>query len=132
MSKWSTVKNNNLQSDVRMDLLEEALKGMGVSLDYNVTNISNSWGHETCTAAFVKDNKVLSLGIKVDNEGGISLVGDTWGTGLGGDGKQEQLMNSIAQRYTSELYQEVLTEKGFDVTVETNEEGKLVVIGMQS
>ena len=132
MSVWKSVKNTTMEQNVDMEMLEKALETMGVSLDYTVNSISNSWGHETCTAAFVKDGRVLSLGVNVDNNGGISLVGDTWGTGLGGDGKQDALMNKIAQQYNSELYQDRLVGMGYDIdSVEVNEKGEIVISAIQ-
>lgn len=132
MSVWKEVKNSTMERAVDMDMLERALETMGVSLDHTVNSITNTWGHETCTAAFVKDGKVLSLGINVDNNGGISLVGDTWGTGLGGDGKQDALMNRIAQLYNSELYQDRLSNMGFDIdSVDVNEKGEIVINAIQ-
>ena len=115
MSVWKSVKNNTMDKAVNMEMLETALNAMGVSLDYSVNEISNTWGHQSCTAAFVKDGKVLSLGVQQDANGGITLVGDTWGTGLGGDGKQDALMDRIAQNYNSELYQDRLAFMGFSI-----------------
>ena len=129
MSVWKSVKNNTMEKAVDMEMLEAALSTMGVSLDYTVNSISNNWGHQTCTAAFVKDGKVLSLGVQQDENGGITLVGDTWGTGLGGDGKQDALMDRIAQNYNSELYQDRLAFMGFsidDVSVD-KETGEIVI-----
>lgn len=132
MSVWKSVKNTTMEQNVDMEMLEKALETMGVSLDYTINSISNTWGHETCTAAFVKDGRVLSLGVNVDNNGGISLVGDTWGTGLGGDGKQDALMNRIAQQYNSELYQDRLVGMGYDIdSVEVNEKGEIVISAVQ-
>ena len=129
MSVWKSVKNNTMDKAVNMEMLETALNAMGVSLDYSVNEISNTWGHQSCTAAFVRDGKVLSLGIQQDENGGITLVGDTWGTGLGGDGKQDALMDRIAQNYNSELYQDRLAYMGFsveDVSVD-KETGEIVI-----
>ena len=129
MSVWKSVKNNTMDKAVNMEMLETALNAMGVSLDYSVNEISNTWGHQSCTAAFVKDGKVLSLGVQQDENGGITLVGDTWGTGLGGDGKQDALMDRIAQNYNSELYQDRLAFMGFsidDVSVD-KETGEIVI-----
>ena len=129
MSVWKSVKNNTMEKAVDMEMLERGLETMGVSLDYTVNSISNNWGHQTCTAAFVKDGKVLSLGVQQDANGGITLVGDTWGTGLGGDGKQDALMDRIAQNYNSELYQDRLAFMGFsidDVSVD-KETGEIVI-----
>ena len=129
MSIWKSVKNNTMDKAVNMEMLETALNAMGVSLDYSVNEISNTWGHQSCTAAFVKDGKVLSLGVQQDANGGITLVGDTWGTGLGGDGKQDALMDRIAQNYNSELYQDRLAFMGFsvdDVSVD-KETGEIVI-----
>jgi hypothetical protein len=132
MSVWKSVKNNTMEKAVDMDMLTKALAEMGVTLDFTVNNISNTWGHETCSAAFVRNGRVLSLGINVDDKGGVSLVGDTYGTGLGGDGKQDSLMNRIAQLYNSELYQERLTAMGYNITsVTKNEKGELVISAIQ-
>ena len=129
MSVWKSVKNNTMEKAVNMEMLETALNAMGVSLDYSVNEISNTWGHQSCTAAFVRDGKVLSLGVQQDENGGVTLVGDTWGTGLGGDGKQDALMDRIAQNYNSELYQDRLAFMGFsidDVSVD-KETGEIVI-----
>lgn len=132
MSVWKSVKNTTMEQNVDMEMLEKALEGMGVSLDHTVNTISNTWGKEACTAAFVKDGRVLSLGVNVDANGGITLVGDTWGTGLGGDGKQDALMNRIAQLYNSELYQDRLIGMGYDIeSVEVNEKGEIVINAIQ-
>ena len=129
MSIWKSVKNNTMEKAVNMEMLEAALNTMGVSLDYSVNEISNTWGHQSCTAAFVRDGKVLSLGVQQDENGGVTLVGDTWGTGLGGDGKQDALMNRIAQNYNSELYQDRLAFMGFSVDdVSKDEETGEIVI----
>ena len=129
MSVWKSVKNNTMEKAVNMEMLEAALNAMGISLDYSVNEISNTWGHQSCTAAFVKDGKVLSLGVQQDANGGITLVGDTWGTGLGGDGKQDALMDRIAQNYNSELYQDRLAFMGFSVDdVSVDEETREIVI----
>ena len=129
MSIWKSVKNNTMEKAVNMEMLETALNAMGVSLDYSVNEISNTWGHQSCTAAFVRDGKVLSLGIQQDENGGITLVGDTWGTGLGGDGKQDALMDRIAQNYNSELYQDRLAYMGFSVedVSKDKETGEIVI-----
>ena len=129
MSVWKSVKNNTMDKAVNMEMLETALNAMGVSLDYSVNEISNTWGHQSCTAAFVKDGKVLSLGVQQDANGGITLVGDTWGTGLGGDGKQDALMDRIAQNYNSELYQDRLAYMGFSVedVSKDKETGEIVI-----
>ena len=129
MSIWKSVKNNTMERAVNMEMLEAALNTMGVSLDYSVNEISNTWGHQSCTAAFVKDGKVLSLGVQQDANGGITLVGDTWGTGLGGDGKQDALMDRIAQNYNSELYQDRLAYMGFSVedVSKDKETGEIVI-----
>ena len=129
MSIWKSVKNNTMEKAVNMEMLETALNAMGVSLDYSVNEISNTWGHQSCTAAFVRDGKVLSLGIQQDENGGVTLVGDTWGTGLGGDGKQDALMDRIAQNYNSELYQDRLAYMGFSVedVSKDKETGEIVI-----
>ena len=129
MSVWKSVKNNTMDKAVNMEMLETALNAMGVSLDYSVNEISNTWGHQSCTAAFVRDGKVLSLGVQQDENGGITLVGDTWGTGLGGDGKQDALMDRIAQNYNSELYQDRLAYMGFSVedVSKDKETGEIVI-----
>lgn len=132
MSVWKSIKNNNMDQNVKMEMLEKGLANMGVTLDYNTKTIQNSYGSETCTAAFVMNGRVLSLGINQDAKGGVSLVGDTWGTGLGGDGKQEALMNRIAQQYSSELYQDILDNKGFTLDkVETTSDGKIKIKAFQ-
>lgn len=130
MSVWKTVKNNTMEKNVDMKMLDKALEGIGAKLDYNIKEVRNSWGHEKCTAGIfnVNKNKITALGVRTTKEGGIELVGDTWGSGLGGDGKQDELMNKIAQQYNKELYTVKLNEMGYIVTdTTTNANGEIEI-----
>lgn len=129
MSVWKQVKNNALNSNCEMELLEKALERMGVTLDKNVKTVSNAWGHSDCDAALVKDGVVTALGIKWTEEKGIELVGDPYCSGIAADGKHQSVLNQIAQYYVTEKYNEQLQNMGFCIKdiVKDETTGEMIV-----
>ena len=97
MSHLTTYSNNSLVNTDRARL-GEALKELGITLDYDNRQIKNTWINETVDAAFIHDGKRIAAGINfkmVDGKETIEVAGDFWGTGL----KQEELTNKLAQVY---------------------------------
>lgn len=98
MSHLTTYSNNSLVNTDRARL-NESLRELGITLDYDNRTIKNQWIEETVDAAFIYDGKRIAVGInfKTDAEGKetIEVAGDFWGTGL----KQEELTNRLAQIY---------------------------------
>lgn len=133
MSIWKKVESKILNKDVRRDMLENSLKEIGIGLDYGTTTINNVYGKAEVDAAFInlRTNKVTSLGIKFNAEGGINLEGDIWGTGLGTDGNQEVLFNKIAQYYQKNNLLDAFAKNGYIVesnTVNANGEIELEAV----
>lgn len=116
MSVWKKIESEVLAKDVKRDLFERALnEDLGVTLDYKTNNIRNTWGSETVDCAIVNNGRVTALGFRFSDNGGVELVGDIFGSGLGGDGKQESLMNKIAQFYQKHNLKQNLELNGWIV-----------------
>lgn len=117
MSVWKRIESKVLEANVKRDVLETALGELGIGLDYNTKTIRNGYGEDKVDAAFINlnDNQVKSLGIVFNKKGGIELYGDIWGTGFGGDGKQEGLLNKIAQAYQKVNVLQVVEENGWTI-----------------
>lgn len=131
MSIWKKVISDVLASGVSAKMLEETLNEMGIGLDYSIKNLKNSYGRDTCDAAFTKDGRVLSLGIKFNKDKGIELIGDIWGTNLGIDGKQEALMDKIAHNYQVNNVKEQVQKNNWFIENQYVENGKTVIEIMQ-
>lgn len=111
MSVWTRVQNKALYEGVDMNILEEALAEMNITLNYNVKEVENAYGASKVDAALVnKDNEVTSLGIVRNEKGGISLVGDTWQSGIIGDRQANKLIDLISQ-----LYQKIKIKKDLEL-----------------
>lgn len=131
MSVWKKIISDVLASSVDTKMLEETLGEMGIGLNYSVKSLKNAYGKDTCDAAFTKDGKVLSLGIKFNDKKGIELVGDIWGTNLGGDGKQEVLMDNIAHNYQVNNVKQQVQMNNWFIENQYVENGKTVIEIMQ-
>lgn len=123
MSVWTRVQNRALYEGVDMKLLEEALSDMNITLDYNVKEIRNAYGSSKVEAALVnKDKCVTSLGIARNEKGGISLVGDTWQSGIVGDREANKLIDLISQAYQKVKIKRDLELQGWMVnTIKKND-----------
>lgn len=129
MSVWKKIESKVLASGVDMRLLEETLKKeFDVTLDFKTTRIRNTWGSEDVDCALVNNGRVRALGFRISKENGIELVGDIYGSGLGGDGDQEVLMNKIAQMYQKFNMVSKLSANGWNIeNIDTNEEGEVIL-----
>ena len=127
MSVWKKISRDVLSEDVNRKLLAEALEDMGIKLNSSIKQLKNGYGSDTCDAAFIKNGRLLSLGIRYTAKGGIELVGDIWGTGLGKDGTQESLMNLIAHNYQVKHIKDQLEYTSWNIEEETTIDGKTVL-----
>lgn len=127
MSVWKKIESKVLESGVNMELLAKALKDeLNVTMDFNTKKIRNTWGSETVDCALYneRDRKTTALGFRFSKENGVELVGDIYGSGLGSDGNQEKLMNTIAKFYQKHNIINKLESNGWvveDVNVTEND-----------
>ena len=127
MSVWTRVQNKALYEGVDMNILEEALAEMNIILNYNVKEVENAYGSSKVDAALVnKDNEVTSLGIVRNEKGGISLVGDTWQSGIIGDRQANKLIDLISQSYQKIKIKKDLELQGWMVNT-VKKEDKIVL-----
>lgn len=127
MSVWTRVQNKALYEGVDMNILEEALAEMNITLNYNVKEVENAYGSSKVDAALVnKDNEVTSLGIVRNEKGGISLVGDTWQSGIIGDRQANKLIDLISQSYQKIKIKKDLELQGWMVNT-VKKEDKIVL-----
>lgn len=129
MSHLTTFKNNALVNTKR-EALAEAVKEIGLTLDYNHKNIKNTWIDETVDGAFMQDGKYVSVGVRfatnADGQEEVTIAGDFWGTGL----VQEELTNKIAQVYQKNRVLDLCAESNWyvdDNAVVTNENGDIEI-----
>lgn len=130
MSVWTKVQNRVLYENVDMEILKEALLEMNVSLDESTKEIANSFGRSKVDAGLYFNNQKTSLGIVKNAKGGISLVGDTWKSGIVGDKQADKLINMMSQAYQKVKLKKELELQGWDVNV-IKKEDKIVLQCMQ-
>ena len=130
MSVWTKVQAKALYKDVDMNILEEALLSMGITLDKNVKEVSNAFGKSKVYASLVNKGKQTALGIIRNANGGITLAGDTWKSGIVGDKEANKLINLMAQVYQKTKVKKELELQGWQVT-EVKKEDKIVLQCMQ-
>lgn len=126
MSVWTKVQNTVLKENVDMVILGEALNELELSLDNTVTEVKNSFGRSKVDAGLLYKNNPISLGIVKTNNGGISLVGDTWHSGIVGDKQADKLINMISQVYQKVKLKKELEMQGWTVDV-IKKEDKIVL-----
>lgn len=131
MSIWKKLESKILESNVNERLLREALGDLNISLDTKIKTIRNSYGEDSVDAGFVYNKRPVSLGIRYNKNKGIELIGDIFNTGLGRDGKQEGLLNKIAQSYQKRHIINRLETNGWTVeSIEVKEE-KIIIDAVQ-
>ncbi len=84
MSCWRNYTCDVLK-DVDKNIMEEALKNKGVTLDYTNRIVKSYYEDrsENVDATFIKDGHSIDLGIIFDDETHhAKIVGDFWNTGL--------------------------------------------------
>lgn len=130
MSVWTRVQNKALYENVDMVIFKEALAEMDITLDYEIKEISNSYGKSKVDAGIIYKNNKTSLGITINTKGGISLVGDTWKSGIVGDKQADKLINMMSQAYQKVRLKKELELQGWLVNT-VKKEDKIVLECMQ-
>lgn len=93
MSHWKTFKSDVL-TNTNVDMLRTALGEIGVGLDTNRKQISNTWGKEDVDMAFSVNGRGVALGLKQVGDK-MELRGDFYGTGL----RENEFMDKLTQVY---------------------------------
>lgn len=129
MSHLTTFKNNSLV-DTKKELLAAAIQEIGLEIDYNHKTVSNQWINEPVDAAFKKDGRYISVGLRFTKNGEgkeeVTVAGDFWGTGL----RQEELTNKIAQIYQKHHVMDVCSSAHWFIdndAITTEENGDIVI-----
>ena len=130
MSVWTKVQNRALYENVDMAIFTEALAEMEITLDYEIKEISNSFGRSKVDAGIIYKNNKTALGITRNTKGGISLVGDTWRSGIVGDKQADKLINMMSQAYQKVRLKKELELQGWVVNT-VKKEDKIVLECMQ-
>ena len=130
MSVWTKVQNRALYENVDMAIFTEALAEMEITLDYGIKEISNSFGRSKVDAGIIYKNNKTALGITKNTKGGISLVGDTWRSGIVGDKQADKLINMMSQAYQKVRLKKELELQGWVVNT-VKKEDKIVLECMQ-
>ena len=129
MSVWKKIESKVMDKNVSRSTLAKALEKMNITLDDSVKTISNAYGSDTCDAALINNANPsrVSLGVKFNAQGGVELVGDIWGTGLGNDGGQEGLLDRIAHHYQVENITEQLSMSNWCIESTVDKNGKTIM-----
>ena len=130
MSVWTKVQNRALYENVDMAIFTEALAEMEITLDQGIKEISNSFGRSKVDAGIIYKNNKTALGITRNTKGGISLVGDTWRSGIVGDKQADKLINMMSQAYQKVRLKKELELQGWVVNT-VKKEDKIVLECMQ-
>lgn len=130
MSVWTKVQNKALYENVDMAIFQEALLGMELTLDNNVKEVSNAFGKSKVDAGLIFKGNATALGIVRNSRGGISLVGDTWKSGIVGDKQANKLINMMSQAYQKVKLKKELENQGWVVN-EVVKQDKIVLECMQ-
>ena len=129
MSVWKKIESKVMDKNVSKETLAKALEKRNITLDDSIKTISNAFGSDTCDAALI--NKAnpsrVSMGVRFNKNGGVELVGDIWGTGLGKDKGQEELLDRIAHHYQVENITEQLSMSNWCIESTVTENGKTVM-----
>lgn len=118
MSVWKKVESNAVGKNVKLNILEKALKKMDISLNKNVKELKNGFGSDKCFAALVNSKgKITDVGIDFTDKGGLQVVGDLWCSGLNfRDGGHQELLDTIAHNYQVEHIKAKAKEELWTVT----------------
>lgn len=131
MSHWITYKNDILKN-TRKNMLEKALKEMGLELDCSIKSIRNTFGHETVDMGIRKNGELVSLGfkeVKNGNDVSLELHGDFFNTGI----NQQNFMDTLSQYYTkNDIVDKIENNTSYDIeSIETNENGEFEIMAYQ-
>lgn len=98
MSEWRKYENNFFKN-IDIPTLEKAVKSLGLGIDTNVKEVRNYYGSSPVDLAFVKNNHVLSIGLKFEQDGNVALHGDFYATGI----QETDFIDKLSQQYSKEM-----------------------------
>lgn len=130
MSVWTKVQNRALYENVNMEIFKEALLEMEITLNNDVKEISNAYGKSKVDAGIIFKGNPTSLGIVKNPKGGITLIGDTWKSGIVGDKQADKLINMMSQAYQKVKIKKELETQGWIIN-EVKKQDKIVLECMQ-
>lgn len=134
MSHLTTFKNNSL-TNTNKEMLAKAISEIqGLSINYSIKNIKNTWINETVDAGFVYNSKAIAVGLRfeesINTETGkkeeVAVVaGDFYGTGL----RQKEITNKIAQIYQKHRVIDVCQDAMWTIDQDeiVEEDGEIVI-----
>lgn len=127
MSVWTRVQSQGLK-DVKMKEFVKALDELELKLDDRKI-IKNYYGEDIVDNGLKYRGREIDLGIKKEPNGYLSLVGDTYNSGIVSDNCAEELLNLINQRYQKVILEKKLKREGWNVkTTIDNKKIKLVCV----
>lgn len=130
MSVWTKVQSKVLYENVDIEILQEALSTINVTLDFNTKEIENAYGKSVVDAGLKNKGETTSLGIVIGRNKGITLVGDTWRSGIVGDKQANKLIDMMSQLYQKTKVKKELENQGWLVK-EIKKDDKITLECMQ-
>lgn len=126
MSCWRSYSCDVLKN-VDKDMLKDALKEMGLSIDTKVHRVKSMWDSNagSVDGVLVKDGRALPLGLVFSDETGhVHVTGDFWGTGL----DEVRFTDDLSRIYQKINILTQLELQGYTVdNIETNAEGEIEI-----
>lgn len=98
MSEWRMYENSFLKN-TDYATLKTAAQNLGLDIDNTIKEVRNHYGSSRVDMAFVKDGKVLSIGLLINKDGLIELHGDFYGTGV----SEKDFIDKLSQQYSKEM-----------------------------
>lgn len=124
MSVWTSVETEGLKK-VKMLEFKEALKELELELDSR-TEIQNLYGSDTVDYGLTYKGMPKDLGIRLNADKDVTLVGDTYRSDIVGDNSLQELSNLMNQRYQKVLLEKRLKREGWRIKT-TVKNGKIVL-----
>lgn len=97
MSHLSTY-NSKVLVNCKKTLLNKALADLGLTVDYDIKMIKNTWITEKVDAGLLRDGKALPIGFRLKKEGKstvFEVAGDFFATGI----NQATFIDQLSQAY---------------------------------
>ena len=130
MSHLLTFKNDALKNADREKLAKAFSEIEGMTLDYTIKSIQNTWIQDTVDGGLIYNGKKVPLGVKfntdTENNTIAEIVGDSYETGI----DQEELTNRVSQIYQkNDIVEKCRRQRWYvrDEDIVQNEEGEYVI-----